>query len=121
MECGQQFCKYTYFQSNDVHSMRVSTYTTQHDSIRPHQYTLLTGVYPMYNECKDSRVRARIKEGEIPYIDPRWTEKSFAEGELARITALCFAYDPKDRPSMSELVRQLRIAVAQNKNEGREE
>ena len=79
------------------------------------QFTLLTGVFPIHDECSQSKVGNHIRKGEIPYIDPRWSNHSFAEGELVRITTSCFAYDPGDRPSMGDLVRQLRRSVVQNR------
>ena len=79
------------------------------------QYTLLTGVYPIYDECHESKVKHYIKHGEKPFIDPRWAENSFAEGELAKIIDSCWSYNPNDRPSVGELVLQLRKAVEENK------
>jgi len=83
------------------------------------QYVLLTGVYPIYDECHESNVKKYIKEGIIPWIDPRWAENSFAEAELSKVIKDCWAYEPKDRPSIGELVVRLRKAEEENRGSER--
>ena len=76
---------------------------------------MLTGVYPYYHECKENNVKEFVKEGKIPYFDPKWAEKSYAEGELSKIVESCFAFDAKDRPSITDLILRLREVVEENK------
>ena len=49
--------------------------------------------------------------GEKAFIDPRYFQRSKEESKLAEIIKRCFAYHPKDRPSIFEVVAFLRQAV----------
>lgn len=80
-----------------------------------HQYALLTGMSPMYDTCKTDAVQRKIVRGESILIHPKWSEKSFAEAQLAEIIQHCFAYKAADRPSIGELVTLLRAAVEENR------
>jgi hypothetical protein len=60
------------------------------------------------------QAQKRTIDGEKPYIPEQYFEKSFAEGKLAEIVQECFAYEPKDRPSVGEIVLKLRAAVEEN-------
>lgn len=79
------------------------------------QYSLVTGVYPIYDVCSDDKVGPYIRRGERPYIDPRWEEESFAEAELVNIIQKCWEEDPDDRPAIGELVLLLRESVKKNR------
>lgn len=79
------------------------------------QYSLLTGVYPFYDECEEDNVKEMVKDRKIPYFDPKWAERSYAEGELAKITESCFAFEAKDRPTITDLILELRKVVKKNK------
>ena len=89
-----------------------------HDTLYTLQYVLLTGVYPFYELCETDRVKSLVKHGKTVFIDPRWADHSYAEGTLAKIIEPCFAWNPEDRPTMADLVRQLREAVAENRRRG---
>jgi hypothetical protein len=82
------------------------------------QYVLLTGLQPLPDKCSEAAVREGLIKGETSYIDPRWANHSFAEGALAKIIEPCFSWNPEDRPSMGELVVQLREAVEENRRLG---
>lgn len=84
------------------------------------QYGILTGVYPFYDECHESKVKEFVKEGRKPYIDPKWAERSYAEGELAKVVESCWAYEPSDRPSITDLIHKLREVVDENKRLGQQ-
>ena len=79
------------------------------------QYALLTGMFVFYDECQSKDVRARVKRGETPYVDPRWRTRSSGENALVEIMEQCWARNPQDRPSIGDLVLQLREAVSQEK------
>lgn len=52
-----------------------------------------------------------VKRGEIPYIDPRYSQRSKEEKVLVELIEKCFAYDPDLRPTIFEVVTYLRNAV----------
>lgn len=73
-------------------------------------YSLLTGLYPLY-QIKDVKVfQKRLQEGEVPHIDPRYHDRSLAESKLADIIPLCFEFDPDKRIDIFHLVVKLRQA-----------
>lgn len=49
----------------------------------------------------------RVANGEKPFIDPRYKERSLAEAKLVEIIEKCHEYYPEDRPSIFELVEVL--------------
>ena len=52
--------------------------------------------------------------GELPYVDPRYKQRSFAESQLVEVMEKCWVYDPEKRIDIFEVVRLLRKAVAEN-------
>jgi serine/threonine protein kinase len=72
-------------------------------------YSLLTGLWVFYEG--DENVAKRVKAGDKPYIDPRYTDRSLAEARLAEIIDKCLSYYPEDRPSIFEVVKFLRNAL----------
>ena len=52
--------------------------------------------------------------GELPYVDPRYKQRSFAESQLVEIMEKCWVYDAEKRIDIFEVVRLLRKAVAEN-------
>lgn len=87
-------------------------------SLGNNMYTLLTGLYPLYDEESSSVSSKRIIKGEIAFIDPRYHEKSPSEAILTEVILKCFAYQPQDRPTIFDLVKSLRIAVKENLSPG---
>lgn len=78
-------------------------------SLGNNMYSLLTGLWVFYEG--DENVAKRVKAGEKPYIDPRYTHRSLAEARLAEIIDKCLSYYPEDRPSIFEVVKFLRNAL----------
>ncbi len=74
-------------------------------------YSVLTGLYPFYDEESIGIAQNRVKKGLKPYIDPHYKDKSYAEAKLAEIIDRCYAYKPEDRPSIFEIVEFLREAL----------
>lgn len=73
-------------------------------------YALLTGLWPFY-EFNDDRVeemQAKLRNGETPFVDPRYRTRSFAEGKLVEIMEACWAYKSIDRPDMQTVTARLR-------------
>ena len=77
-------------------------------------YALLTGLKPHYHVSSNSKFERMLIDGETAFIDPRFQDRSFAEGKLAEIIPLCWAYDPDDRIDIFELIRLLRKALKEN-------
>ena len=46
--------------------------------------------------------------GKFPYIYPRYEKRSYIEGELVKIMKRCWAFDADKRPSIFDIVRDLR-------------
>ena len=79
------------------------------------QYEVLTGLGILFEECRDKEVPLKVKTGRVPYINPLWESNSFAEGELVKVIRQCWERNPEDRPTVGDLVTQLRMAVEQNR------
>ena len=73
-------------------------------------YSLLTGLWVFYDTDNDEKMQERAKEGEKAYIDPRYKERSLAEGKLAEIIGRCHSFKPEDRPSIFQVIKFLRDA-----------
>ena len=61
------------------------------------------------------RQQRNVVKGKLAYIDPRYRERSFAEAQLVDVMEKCWVYDPDERIDIFEVVRLLRMAVAENK------
>jgi hypothetical protein len=77
-------------------------------------YGILTGLYPFYNTIDQHKVAKKIKNGETAVVDPRFHNRSFAEGKLAEIIPLCWEFDPDKRIDIFHLVELLREAYKEN-------
>lgn len=75
-------------------------------------YGLLTGLEPFYeiDEEHAAEAQEKLKKGERPYLDPRYRGRSYEEDVLIDIMDACWAYNPDDRPHMTEVARILRSA-----------
>lgn len=71
-------------------------------------------VYPFY-EMKEREVKNLVKKGEVPYIDPRYKERSFAEAKLIDIMQRCWTYERRKRIDIFKLVSLLQDAVKENR------
>jgi hypothetical protein len=71
----------------------------------------LTGVTIFPTVCDDIEAADLIVKGERSFIDPRWKEKSYGEGQLAEIIRDCWAVNLKERPSIGTVVVLLRNAI----------
>lgn len=81
-------------------------------------YALLTGLNPLYNVSSTTKHQEKIMNGEKPFIDPRYHVRSPAEDWLANITIKCFEFEPKRRPTIFQLVKELRHALHNTLPEG---
>ena len=83
-------------------------------SLGNNMFGLLTGLSPFYYIKDDNIIKKKIKDGEIGFIDPRYQNRSFTEGELANIIKLCWTYNPDDRIDIFQLAQLLRAANEEN-------
>jgi hypothetical protein len=56
-----------------------------------------------------------VKNRKLPYIDPRYKERSFAEAKLIEIMKQCWTYERRNRIDVFTLVDLLRDAVEKNR------
>ena len=80
-------------------------------------YTLLTGRVPFYNLNSDhgDEVKEMVKNGTRPFLDPRWKNRSYAEGKLVQIIQKCWRQDPTKRIEIFEAVRRLKEVQKEHK------
>jgi serine/threonine protein kinase len=74
-------------------------------------FGLLTGLFPYYTEWDASTIEKIIASGEPPYLDPRWSHKSYIEGRMVEIMEKCFTNLPEDRASIFDVVLHLRVTA----------
>jgi len=75
-------------------------------------YTLLTGLWPFYEDDDDMKsAKKRIKQGIRSFIDSRYKTRSFEESKLVEIIESCWMYQAEDRPSMQEIITKLEDAL----------
>jgi serine/threonine protein kinase len=71
-------------------------------------YTILTGLFPFYDEEFNSishdTTEEEIVDGKRPYVDDRYRNRSYIESMLVKIMEACWAGSRHDRPSMSFVV-----------------
>lgn len=84
-------------------------------SLGNNMYALLTGVSVFYDEEDIDQVQRRVKSGEMPYIDPRWQERSFAERKMIEIMEKMWTYDPDERVDIFEVITFLREAYEETR------
>lgn len=85
-------------------------------------YTLLTGLWQFYDEderdVSEETVRRGIVAGRRPFVDERYKTRSFIEGELIKIMALCWQHKRGDRPQMARVAELLRLVKAEAMKRG---
>jgi Protein kinase domain len=79
-------------------------------------YGLLTGLYPFYDITSHNQIRRLVKQGAKPFVDDRYRARSFIEGELVNLMEECWRFEPKDRPTIFEIVKYLRGIIQQSKH-----
>lgn len=77
-------------------------------------YALLTGLWDFYDVNDDGKVQKVLIEGSLPYVDPRYKERSFAERKLVELMEQCWKYDPAERINIFDAVAFLRKAMKEN-------
>ena len=67
-----------------------------------------------YDQEDDDVIQKKLIHGDLPYVDPRYKERSFAEEKLIELMERCWIYNPDERISIFEAVTFLRDAVEEN-------
>jgi len=84
------------------------TEATDISSIGKIFYTILTGLIPYYHKSSTEEAFKAIVDGEEPYVDPRYRNRSIIERRLVEIMEKCWKHDEHDRPTISEVIQHLR-------------
>jgi hypothetical protein len=71
-------------------------------------YAALTGLKPYYDEFRTDNIWTKLDRGELPYIDPRYRNRSLIEGRLVEIMEQCYQLKPEDRVDIFQVVEHLR-------------
>jgi serine/threonine protein kinase len=80
-------------------------------------YSLMTGLWPFYENEDDGFVQKEIVNGKTAFIDKRYRSRSYAEGKMVELIEQCWRYKAVDRPDIFEVVRFLRRAIEVTKAE----
>jgi hypothetical protein len=73
-------------------------------------YTLMTGLWPFYEEDRYTPVIKMVKRRKRPYVDPRWRERSYIEKQLVEIMMKMWRHIPEERPDIFTVVEFLKDA-----------
>lgn len=76
-------------------------------------YGLLTGLWIFYENKDDQAVQSKVINEELPFIDNRYSHRSFAEATLIKAMKMCWKHDPDERSDIFEIVKFLRRAVGE--------
>ena len=67
-----------------------------------------------YDQEDDDVIQKKLIDGDLPYVDQRYRERSFAEQKLVELMEKCWIYDPGERINIFDAVDFLRKAVKEN-------
>jgi hypothetical protein len=84
-------------------------------------FVLLSGLYPYYTVNNTKQIEKIIANGTLPYLDPRYKDRSFVERGMYDIMEQGFVVDPEQRVDIFTVVRHLRgirDAVAAERQNG---
>lgn len=77
-------------------------------------YAMLTGLWGFYDIEDDEETQEVLIDGKLPYIDPRWKERSYIERRLVELMEKCWIYNPDDRIDIFYAVEFLRETVREH-------
>jgi hypothetical protein len=75
---------------------------------------MLTGLWGFYDIEDDEETQEVLIDGKLPYIDPRWKERSYIERRLVELMEKCWIYNPDDRIDIFYAVEFLRETVREH-------
>jgi len=76
-------------------------------------YSLLTGMWVYYWEEDYKKIKEIISKGEKTPIHPEFRSRGFIEDKLADIIEKCWTVKPNERPSIFEIVHELKVVKDQ--------
>jgi hypothetical protein len=71
-------------------------------------YTLMTGLWPFYEEDRYTPVINMVKKRKRPYLDPRWRRRSYIEKQFVEIMVKMWRHSPEERPDIFAVVEFLK-------------
>ncbi|GAX12900.1 hypothetical protein FisN_32Lh077 [Fistulifera solaris] len=71
-------------------------------------FSLLTGLYPFYENVDQKANRKLILNGQVPKMDPKYQNRSLIEGRLYDVVQKCIRPLPEDRMDIFSVVNYLR-------------
>lgn len=77
-------------------------------------YAMLTGLWGFYDIEDDEATQDELIDGKLPYIDPRWKERSYIERRLVELMEKCWVYDPDERVDIFYAVDFLKDTVREH-------
>jgi hypothetical protein len=76
-------------------------------------YSILTGAFVYYFEDNFKNIKKMVIQGNMTKIDPRYRSRSYVEGKLVEIIEKCWAYKVNDRPSIFQIIDELKAVKQQ--------
>ncbi len=76
-------------------------------------YSLLTGAFVYYFEDDYKKIKQMVIHGNMTVIDPVYRSRSYVEGKLVEIIEKCWAYKVNDRPSIFQVIDELKVVKQQ--------
>lgn len=70
-------------------------------------YTLLTGLWPFYEEDRYTPVVKLVKRRKRPFVDARWRRRSYIERKFVEIMLTMWRHEPERRPDIFTVVEFL--------------
>ena len=80
-------------------------------------YSMMTGLWPFYENEDDGFVQKELVNGVTAFIDDRYRTRSYAEGKLVELIDQCWRYKPEERPDIFEIVHYLRKVISEAEKE----
>ena len=75
---------------------------------------MLTGLWGFYDIEDDQATQDELIDGKLPYVDPRWKERSYIERRLVELMEKCWVYDPDERADIFYAVNHLKETLREH-------
>lgn len=77
-------------------------------------YAMLTGLWGFYDLEDDQMTQEELLDGKLPYVDPRWKDRSYIERRLVELMEKCWIFNPDERVDIFYAVEFLRETVKES-------
>lgn len=84
-------------------------------------YTLLTGLWPFYEDKPYTVVQTKVLARETPFIDDRYRHGHFIEQRLVILMEWCWKHIPEARPSVFEVLEALKSTKTMYKQQSQQQ